>query len=140
MGLYFFRIGNMYLSERKVFNVNLFGLKLFEKEPKNVEVELDKEILRLQENLKTLDVADPDYGITIGRIDDLLKVRQVNIESKARAKKDSVSKVESVVKIVTSVGTLCLAGLGLLLSFNSDNSEHIVNRAVLSVTNKIWKT
>ena len=83
---------------------------------------LDAEILRLEENLKTLSVMDDEYTPTMEALEKLHGIRQSRNESKEKC---------------AMVG-LCAAGL--FLSYKVDNSDEILrNKQTLGVFNKIFK-
>lgn len=114
---------------------------LFKKKVRPLEdVRLDEEILRLEENLKTMSVIDEQYEPTVKALENLYGIRQSRDESLEKCKKDRRTKGESIAKIGTSVGMLGLCAAGLFLSYRIDNSDEILrNKQTLGFFNKIFK-
>ena len=117
--------------------MNLFKKKV--KRPED-EVNLDSEILRLEENLKTLSVMDDEYAPTVEALEKLHNIRQSRDESKERCAKDHRTKGEVITKIGTSIAMVGLCAAGLFLSYKVDNSDEILrNKQTLGFFNKIFK-
>lgn len=117
--------------------MNLFKKKV--KRPED-EVNLDSEILRLEENLKTLSVLDDEYAPTVEALEKLHNIRQSRDESKERCAKDHRTKGEVWAKIGTSIAMVGLCAAGLFLSYKVDNSDEILrNKQTLGFFNKIFK-
>ena len=117
--------------------MNLFKKKV--KRPED-EVNLDNEILRLEENLKTLSVMDTEYTPTMEALEKLHDIRQSRDESKERCAKDHRTKGEVLAKIGTSIAMVGLCAAGLFLSYKVDNSDEILrNKQTLGFFNKIFK-
>ena len=104
------------------------------------EKNLDLEILRLEENLKTLSVVDEQYGPTMDALEKLHSIRQSRNESKEKCDKDRRSKGETIAKIGSSIAMVGLCAAGLFLSYRIDNSDEILrNKQTLGFFNKIFK-
>lgn len=104
------------------------------------EVNLDSEILRLEENLKTLSVLDDEYAPTVEALEKLHDIRQSRDESKEKCAKDRRTKGEVWTKIGTSIAMVGLCAAGLFLSYKVDNSDEILrNKQTLGFFNKIFK-
>ena len=103
------------------------------------DVKLDAEILRLEENLKTLSVMDDQYEPTVAALEKLYSIRQSREESLERCKKERRSRGETIAKIGTNIAIVGISAIGLFLTYKIDRSDEIVrNKATQGFFNKIF--
>lgn len=103
---------------------------------KDIQDKIDK----LTEELDGMEVTDDRYDKTVEAIARLMEMRDKSKESKARAGKDSSSKIGSLVSAVTGFGTLALATVMGSLAYKIDQSDELVkNKNSLGFFNKIFR-
>ena len=90
------------------------------------DVKVDAEVLRVEENLRTLSVMDDQYEPTVAALEKLYSIRQSREESLERCKKERRSKGETIAKIGTNIAMVGITAIGMFLTYKIDRSDEIV--------------